>query len=103
MNEFVHYRTDFYPGVPSGTLVLAAPQNGQLTTVAIKTSWEEGHLPTLRKVLKKWRQTGQTTVDLTAYGGGQAAMMPAMQYSAPPMMYYQPPMMRFSGGGGGNC
>lgn len=89
-DEFVHYFTDFFPDVQGAALVVGVPEDGQLLQVGLKRTWPEGHVQTLRSVVKKWRGRRSLSIDtitVTPYGAGQS-LQPVYQ----PMFYqsYQP-------------
>lgn len=82
----------------TGSLVVLAPQGGQLVNIGVKTSWPEGHLPTVRAVVQRWKTAGQVTFDSAAYG----QMQQPVQLQRP-VLYQQPmyqmPLFSFRAGG----
>lgn len=43
--------------------MIGVPEGGQLLQVGLKRSWPEGHIPTIRGVLKKWRAKRAASID----------------------------------------
>jgi hypothetical protein len=115
--ECVHHLTPTFPGVAGNTIVVAVPDGqGGLDRVADITQWttgspDFGHVPSVRRALRNWRERravvrGGWSVD--APQAAPAAMFPIM--TAPLRAVAAPvvraaPLMRFGGrlrGAGGS-
>lgn len=58
--EFVMFIANKHSLFPDHTLTVAVPVQGQLLMAGQVDDWPDGHLPTIREVLRMWRTNRQT-------------------------------------------
>lgn len=119
-DEFVHFIAASHPGFPTGSLTVGVVSNGELKMAGQVTAWPDGHMSTIRSILRQWdsqpldrRRTvrsvtpagtpqwhpGQEPEGANMAGGGvvgsgvaQGIDIPILQ-ALPPAMFAPPPVM----------
>jgi hypothetical protein len=94
--EAVHHVAESFPDTPASALVVAVPEGGDLFRVATITRWVTGdptwgHVPSVRRALRNWRERRVTTE------GGWSLDAP----TAPPAPARGVSMASWGGMGGG--
>lgn len=111
-DEFVHYFTEFYERANGPAVVVGVPEGDEITRVATIKRWDDGHLASIRSVLRGFRARRRPTIPITGgkYGdeGGihylvsqpilEPMFQPVPTFSAAPGAYFPAPS--FGGGPG---
>lgn len=101
--EFVHFVAQSHPQFPADSLTVSVPVNGQSLMAGQVRHWPDGHLPTVRMILRKWDAlpAGQRKTigdaDLWWDAGAVRPATPAaavMRAQAPAVWSAGPPMMQ---------
>lgn len=66
--EFVHFLAESQAGFPADSLTVGVPVDGELVVAGQVTHWPDGHIPTVREILRRWRADRRKVTDASFQG-----------------------------------